>query len=241
MCHGPATASKGGLGTTPQTGDTTLINAASSPLNVPELLEQILLNLPAKELFTSEVVCRKWKAVIEESISLRRRMWLAPQGTEILQPVKYSIFIEMVNGVVVLRPHCPILPLKSQDGTTLSVDDIVLHINLSVVRLPILPSTRSDVAIASNAPESFPTKLLICSTGENWSQRSWSKILFMDPPCHTLTLWASPNSSGLCSSRATPWKDKDADIIHYRWGRVTNAAGIRLGDILKEVEEGLKE
>lgn len=53
-------------------------SAAAKVLAVPELMENILLNLPLSRLFTLQRVNSTFKGVIAGSIAIRRRMFLEP-------------------------------------------------------------------------------------------------------------------------------------------------------------------
>ncbi|KAF2187709.1 hypothetical protein K469DRAFT_685590 [Zopfia rhizophila CBS 207.26] len=56
-------------------------------LNLVKILEHILLHRSIKGIFKCQGVCRRWKSVVEDSVSLTRNPWLAPYRNKILQPV----------------------------------------------------------------------------------------------------------------------------------------------------------
>jgi hypothetical protein len=59
--------------------DTSPVSTAGCRLvGVPELLEQILLKLPMKDLLMSQKVCRTWMWLIHGSLPLCRALFLAP-------------------------------------------------------------------------------------------------------------------------------------------------------------------
>lgn len=53
--------------------------STAEPLQVVELLELILLNLPMRELLLSQRVCRRWKDVITGSQALQRALYFLPE------------------------------------------------------------------------------------------------------------------------------------------------------------------
>lgn len=57
-----------------------MASAASQVLDTYELLERILFGLPMKKLFVVQRVSHKWRAVIQRSQDLRRKMFLIPEG-----------------------------------------------------------------------------------------------------------------------------------------------------------------
>lgn len=74
-------------GITKLTSELTLITGKPGPktkeaLEVPELLEGILVCLPMADLFVNQRVCKKWKDVISTSKPIRRVMFLEPESTE---------------------------------------------------------------------------------------------------------------------------------------------------------------
>lgn len=47
-------------------------------LDIPELLEAILLHLPTRDLLLSQGVSRHWKEIVDESIALQRALFFEP-------------------------------------------------------------------------------------------------------------------------------------------------------------------
>ncbi|KAK4898590.1 hypothetical protein LTR27_003762 [Elasticomyces elasticus] len=48
----------------------------------PELLENILLNLPIRDLLFSQAVCRRWKATVNSSVRIQRALFFIPGTAE---------------------------------------------------------------------------------------------------------------------------------------------------------------
>ncbi|KAI7479088.1 hypothetical protein KC357_g4286 [Hortaea werneckii] len=61
-----------------------------NPLELPEILEQILCNLPIEELATSRQVCRAWYDMVEESQMLLERHFVSGWKRNVPAPVRYQ-------------------------------------------------------------------------------------------------------------------------------------------------------
>lgn len=55
---------------------------AQQVFGTTELLEEVLLKLPMKDLFMSQKVCKRWKAVLEQSIRIQRTIFFVPATTK---------------------------------------------------------------------------------------------------------------------------------------------------------------
>lgn len=58
--------------------------ASTAVFDTVELLENILLNLPMKDLLLDARVCRKWKEVINGSISLQRALFMKAEPVDVV-------------------------------------------------------------------------------------------------------------------------------------------------------------
>lgn len=92
----------------------------SSALQTPELLEQVLLYLPMRDLLHSQRVCRYWKDVIDSSPVLQQALYFRPvpvgrkhgevglnlqdQHSNIFNPLLQEVFIEWFNSSSYLNP-----------------------------------------------------------------------------------------------------------------------------------------
>ncbi|KAK3616181.1 hypothetical protein LTR56_026129 [Elasticomyces elasticus] len=57
--------------------------AAIKALSIPELLEEILLDLSTRDILSAQKVCKNWKQIIDTTPSLQRALFLMPaRGTE---------------------------------------------------------------------------------------------------------------------------------------------------------------
>ncbi|KAK5694040.1 hypothetical protein LTR97_009659 [Elasticomyces elasticus] len=52
--------------------------AAIKALSIPELLEEILLDLSTKEILFAQKVCKTWKQIVDTTPSLQRALFLMP-------------------------------------------------------------------------------------------------------------------------------------------------------------------
>ncbi|KAK5714269.1 hypothetical protein LTR17_017275 [Elasticomyces elasticus] len=57
------------------------LTAAATVLQTPELLEAVLLSLPARDLLFAQKVCKAWKKATESSPSIQRALFFRP-GTK---------------------------------------------------------------------------------------------------------------------------------------------------------------
>ncbi|KAK5726953.1 hypothetical protein LTR15_002844 [Elasticomyces elasticus] len=52
--------------------------ATNNVLNLPELLEVILLHLPARDLLFAQKVCKTWKLTVDTTLSIQKALFFAP-------------------------------------------------------------------------------------------------------------------------------------------------------------------
>ncbi|KAK5726348.1 hypothetical protein LTR17_012779 [Elasticomyces elasticus] len=58
------------------------LTAQRDVLDLPELLENILLNLSIRDLLFSQAVCRRWKATVDSSVRIQRALFFIPGTAE---------------------------------------------------------------------------------------------------------------------------------------------------------------
>ncbi|KAK3623230.1 hypothetical protein LTR56_021710 [Elasticomyces elasticus] len=91
--------------------------AAIKVLSIPELLEEILLDLSTKEILFAQKVCKTWKQIIDTTPSLQRALFFVPaRDIELSYPtgLQASFPRSVAAGQVVILPgyeefHCLIL------------------------------------------------------------------------------------------------------------------------------------
>lgn len=83
--------------------------AADRVFDTTELLESILMELPFRNIvFTATLVSRQWKAVVDNSISLQRATFRAPDGDP-------TLLVSAVQGdKIPLRPLLKMSSVKVQ-------------------------------------------------------------------------------------------------------------------------------
>jgi hypothetical protein len=65
--------------------------ARRAVFDTPELLENIILFLPVKDVFAKvQRLCRPWKSVVDFSHAIQTKLWLRSQSGNVIQPTKYS-------------------------------------------------------------------------------------------------------------------------------------------------------
>jgi hypothetical protein len=65
--------------------------ARRAVFDTPELLENIILFLPVKDVFAKvQRLSRSWKAVVDSSHAIQTKLWLRSQSGTVIQPTKYS-------------------------------------------------------------------------------------------------------------------------------------------------------
>ncbi|KAF7190714.1 hypothetical protein HII31_07873 [Pseudocercospora fuligena] len=69
--------------------------ACHNTLGTSELLENILLHLPMRDLLLDQRVCKTWKACIDSSVKLQRGLFFKPAGNIIAHP-------RLQEGVVIM-------------------------------------------------------------------------------------------------------------------------------------------
>ena len=57
---------------------------AHDALSVPEILEEIILNLPLRQIVRLRIVCREFRRIINGTTSIQRALFLQPSSTEAL-------------------------------------------------------------------------------------------------------------------------------------------------------------
>ncbi|KAK4894086.1 hypothetical protein LTR27_007671 [Elasticomyces elasticus] len=78
--------------------------AAIKVLSIPELLEEILLDLNTKEILFAQKVCKTWKQIIDTTPSLQRALFLMPaRGTE-PKGAKASFSRSVAAGHIAIPP-----------------------------------------------------------------------------------------------------------------------------------------
>jgi hypothetical protein len=172
-----------------------------SPLQVVELLEQILSNLSPKELFKVQRTCRKWNDVMKDSVTLKRKMWLASSSHAVLKPIEGSVTCLVIDEGVRLHSDSltpnQLLSLASQPtGFEQHVDCVTLHFN-PLLKLhgpwdatPSWDMVHSDLGFALKRRHKplDGIRLSFKYLRQNWQHQTWNQTLLTDPPCTMLEI-----------------------------------------------------
>ncbi|KAK5172036.1 uncharacterized protein LTR77_003673 [Saxophila tyrrhenica] len=79
--------------------------ATANVFDLPELTEEILLRLSPRRLFLVKRVNKSWKALIEGSVRLRRRTFMAPAGS--ILKTKHGNTTRKERSITPLLPETP--------------------------------------------------------------------------------------------------------------------------------------
>lgn len=89
------------------------MSAAQQVFDLPELLENIFVFLPERNIVVSKRVCRYWKQAIEGSVKIQRKLFLvadpsANEDTPVLNPMFFNdhFSVRVYQGLLKSRPVC---------------------------------------------------------------------------------------------------------------------------------------
>lgn len=142
-----------------------------------ELLEQILLCLPIKDLFVVQRVSRTWKSIIQQSRGIRKKMFLLANGNPIVQkadPFEYHNSVStgvFYTGCLEFNPAFEILQGKPVAPT--GYEDLASY--------NVFPGDSSINIIINMADDRPETKQLGRST------LSYKSMLVTQPPITTMS------------------------------------------------------
>jgi hypothetical protein len=218
------------------------ITAAEHALCIVEILENILVHLPIQDIYKCQMASSRWQAVIERSPALQRRMWLVPTGKEIVGAIGSDVR-EIFAPEIVLETKISgdqTIPVASKNGALKHVDSINLEVNPLVGR-EILIHRRIEISREPIIPllvqqrYGLYAQFLVRGMDKDWSQRSWNKMLFTEPPCTKLFIIGgaahvqpqSPELPSLVLHFSIPsyWPPGPTCTV------VENPSGITIGDI----------
>ncbi|KAK4621549.1 hypothetical protein CLAFUW4_07220 [Fulvia fulva] len=211
-----------------------LADAHQEVFDTYELLEQILLQLPIKDLFVLQRVSAKWRKVIAESHPLQRRMYLRAQGG-VMKPILNEDEETIYRGRVKINPameffaghryrgYPDIPPAVSHSRSFGQVG--ISHYEDDDYTPPIL-STSVWFQILQHAPHrnSLPVAL-----GSYREEASWKRMLVSSPPVPAIRVSAYLKGGDVCAVYSAPgerWRDLVRNVMVY------NAEGVRFGDLV---------
>ncbi|KAK4916477.1 hypothetical protein LTR49_015575 [Elasticomyces elasticus] len=151
--------------------------AQCNVLDLPELLENVLLKLPIRDLLFSQKVCQHWKATVDSSIRIQRALFFVP-GT--------------ANDVSHTTP--------SHIFTTVCSEEDAKH---SRLRRPGYAMNCLLVIYDESRSESKFRSEPLCSSAE--PRGSWSRMFFTQPPCFTATCTELEKMGTIRNPRRPRW------------------------------------
>lgn len=152
--------------------------ATRRALQLPELLEMVIVKLPARQIFVLQRVSHQWRQVIKESKTVQQVLYLRP----LAQPVKPKELIVMDNPMALAVKYNEELEYNSNlrvavpDCSDFDLNDVAGDYDLLCATLkPIQTTLRT----------SLPCCLL---EGADRDSRSYSEMFITQPPCTTAML-----------------------------------------------------
>ncbi|KAF2815174.1 uncharacterized protein BDZ99DRAFT_515920 [Mytilinidion resinicola] len=167
-------------------------SATSRALGITELLELVLLELPQRDLYQAQRICKGWKTVISNSSPIQEVMWLSPASPS-SPPAKYEKTETLLDYPLVIKYlstshlnplfHGRYDPDPSLSGPTWKVepgnnddDGDIIHVESLNKILPFLPTTDYG---ASNVN----------------CKATWEQMQVASPPCKAIQIariWEAP-------------------------------------------------
>jgi hypothetical protein len=190
--------------------------AATRTFALPELLEQILLHLPQRDLLLAQRVSRPFHLTITSSPRIQRELFFAPDPFLPSSPITY---LNPTTGRTSAhtRPRNNRLLLRAFPGVYPTVSPVLVN----------LPPSREDLNLGRPGPESWSWDLCISfpATGQAetsvataYEGASWRRMFLSQPPCKQLHL-------------VRRWRRNPMVAIQ-------RAEGITMGDFVWEVSKG---
>jgi hypothetical protein len=188
------------------------VSAATQVLATTELLEQILLSLDdVKSLMSNRRVARKWRAVIDDTSSLKKKMWLVSQHLD------HEWYLSPGATHLSKRPKTTAAPADSSDIIYASgtFNPHLLHIAPSDTHRPLW---RSEFHYSWISQPLHIHKRAIFSIGK--PQSLFRKMFVTQPPVKLMYLRV---------------RNGDDERRNYRCliEKVKNSTGVRVGDVLR--------
>ena len=207
--------------------------AAIRTFDLPELLEQILINLPQRELLLAQRVSQAFHQTISASPKLQRALFFSPDPFLPSSPITY---LNPATGATSAhtRPQNNRLLLRAFPGVYPTVSPVLVN----------MPPSREDLSLGRPGPESWSWDLCISFPanpigGGDGSPSSSSPESLLPPSTSPAT--AYPNASWRRMYLSQP-PCKQLHLVR-RWRRnpmvaIERENGITMGDFVYEVTKG---
>ena len=204
-------------------------SATTRTLHLPEILEQILIHLPSRDLLLAQRISRAFQLTISASPKLQRALFFSPDPACPSSPITY---LNPTTGATSAhpRPQNNRLLLRAFPGVYPTVSPVLVN----------LPPTREDLALGRPGKEvwswdvciSFPASPANKSPSDSsesslpstadpataYPSASWRRMYLCQPPCTALHL-------------VRRWR-------RSRLPAIERPGGITMGDFVDEATKG---
>jgi hypothetical protein len=202
--------------------------AAIRTFDLPELLEQILINLPQRELLLAQRVSQAFHQTISASPKLQRALFFSPDPFLPSSPITY---LNPSTGATSAhtRPQNNRLLLRAFPGVYPTVSPVLIN----------MPPSREDVNLGRPGAESWSWDLCISFPASPLGSAASSPESLLPPSTSPAT--AYPNASWRRMYLSQP-PCKQLHLVR-RWRRnpmvaIERTEGITMGDFVFEVTKG---
>lgn len=178
--------------------------------HVPEMLEAILFELPAKDLLLSRAVCKTFKACIENSSKLKKALFLVPDG-EVQDRLK--------GKVAPHRLYVAIITLLLKELTNAGPGRSVFKLN-PLFNHHFKDLSEGDVYCNHNGRVGL-------RGSKSGSDAIWKKMLLAQPPFKKHSI------------RFVYLKDRYRDAEYHAHYRFENSNGLTMGDVMQAFDKAL--
>ncbi|KAK4500789.1 hypothetical protein PRZ48_008981 [Zasmidium cellare] len=194
----------------PRTRQEKRVEFSQPVLGTAELFENILLRLPMTDLFVLKRVCKVWRDAIQDSPSLRKKMFIQPCAPP-LQPVPNDSELEMMKylyrSAVHMHPAAAISSTRPDSPPEHTATLPAHHFGqMSITAL--VRHSQHFVLLAPNMSLRAPG--------------SWEDTLICQPP---------PVAIGLVA------ESDPEDFLDFEIHKISNADGITWGDVQKSTKD----
>jgi len=164
--------------------------AAQRTLDIPELLEDILLHLPVCDLLFARRVCKNWSKQVSESHKIQRTLFFGPTSTATMN---YNMVADRWFGM----PYLP-EPVRSKDGAECRKVTPIINPLLSAV----LDGSRKFKVI------NYDAQRLPWSAAQLDGSGSLGRLLLSHPPAREVIIEHS------CADAAIAWTVTGVTVGH---------------------------
>ncbi|KAK3070180.1 hypothetical protein LTR53_010902 [Teratosphaeriaceae sp. CCFEE 6253] len=212
-----------------------------------EMLENILLHLPARSIFGAQRVCRQFRDIVATSIQLRKRLFLTPPDvtateTWIRQGSKHEKGLIRLSDTVVAQQR----DLMQQHHTSTAV------FKSAALLGPVVTLGDSSHHAASRMIQGYEKIVCAVENALLLSPASWKETYLTDRPCNSALIhiqWEIKGQSSMQGQLMQSAKStsphgftlggllqKDGVRHEYHAGGPVNYQG-RLADLIKHLED----